>query len=436
MILIALMNGINVTEATSITPSYSAHSWSPIMRINLDRLMATFHDLAQIGPTPEGGACRLALSPEDKAGRALFIGWAEAHGGVASYDAIGNLFVTFKGQNEREIMLGSHLDTQPNGGHYDGIFGVLSALEVVRTLQDHGHELAHTVTITAWTNEEGARFSPAMMGSSVYSGLLPLADALKQADRHGVTVATELADLPTARRPDNMPYPQAYLEAHIEQGPVLEKNGMDIGVVTGGQGIMWFDLCFSGQPAHAGTTPMPLRHDPLFAFTDFAQRLEQAVLAFDARANVTIGKIHSDNSSYNTIMQSLRTTIDIRHPEVAGLKAMHQRINELLAQVCAERGVAHELTEVWYNPPQAFDATCIDIVRNAAAKLGYAHQDIISGAGHDAILLAKVCPTTMIFIPCLDGISHNPVEYASPEQIDKGTMVLLETLVQLDLKLA
>lgn len=406
------------------------------MRINLDRLMATFHELAQIGPTPEGGACRLALSPEDKAGRALFIGWAEAHGGVASYDDIGNLFVAFQGQNDAEIMLGSHLDTQPNGGHYDGIFGVLSALEVVRTLKDHGHELAHTLTITAWTNEEGARFSPAMMGSSVYSGLLPLDHALAQTDRHGVSVASELSDLPSARRPSSMPYPQAYLEAHIEQGPVLEKEGMDIGVVTGGQGIMWFDLSISGQPAHAGTTPMPLRHDPLFAFTDFAQRLEQAVLAFDARANVTIGKIQSDNSSYNTIMQSVNATIDIRHPEVAGLQAIHQRIQDLLADIDAERGVAHELTEVWYNPPQAFTPDLIDAVRQAAAELGYAHQDIISGAGHDAILLAKVCPTTMIFIPCLNGISHNPVEYASPEQIDKGTMVLLKTLVQLDQQLA
>ncbi len=406
------------------------------MRINLDRLMATFHELAQIGPTPEGGACRLALSPEDKAGRALFIGWAEAHGGVASYDDIGNLFVTFQGQTSAEIMLGSHLDTQPNGGHYDGIFGVLSALEVVRTLKDHGHELAHTLTITAWTNEEGARFSPAMMGSSVYTGLLPLDHALEQTDRHGVSVASELSDLPSARRASSMPYPQAYLEAHIEQGPVLEKEGMDIGVVTGGQGIMWFDLSISGQPAHAGTTPMPLRHDPLFAFTDFAQRLEQAVLAFDARANVTIGKIQSDNNSYNTIMQSVNATIDIRHPEVAGLQAIHQRIQALLADIDAERGVAHKLTEVWYNPPQAFTPDLIDAVRQAATELGYAHQDIISGAGHDAILLAKVCPTTMIFIPCLDGISHNPVEYASPEQIDKGTMVLLKTLVQLDQQLA
>ncbi len=402
------------------------------MQINLNRLMSTFNEIAGIGGTPEGGFCRLALSPEDKQGRALFSQWVIQSGGQVIYDDIGNLFATFPGQNETEIMMGSHLDTQPNGGNYDGIFGVLAALETVRTLKEHGIQPKHTITIAVWTNEEGARFSPAMLGSAVYCHLLPLSEALAQVDQHGISVGSELLDLPKNRRESNRPYPIAYIEAHIEQGPILENNHMDIGVVTGGQGIIWFDLVIDGQPAHAGTTPMPLRHDPLFAFSEFAKQAETMVMDYNPLANITIGKVHSSNRSYNTIMKRISATVDIRHFEASGLEHIKNRMHAILQNICQERGVTYELSDVWYSPPQPFYPQYIDMVRESAKELGYSHQDIISGAGHDAISLAKVCPTTMIFIPCLNGISHNPAEYASPEQLEKGTMVLLKTIIKID----
>lgn len=402
-----------------------------VFKINGERLWASLMDMAQVGATERGGNCRLALSREDLAGRELFMGWCKEAGLDIAFDAIGNLFARRAGQDDSlaPIVMGSHLDTQPKGGRFDGIYGVLSGLEVVRSLNDLGIITRQPIEIAVWTNEEGARFTPAMFGSAVFTGALPLQTALDAKDADGISVAQALADIGqhgtlAFKRPFD-----AYFEAHIEQGPILEDNSLPVGVVTGGQAICWLDVQVTGVSAHAGTTPMPLRKDAFFGTAEMAMELEAISRDFAPKGLVTVGQLHIAKSSRNTIPGRVQFTVDLRHHEDQQIHAMEQAVSARLTHIAHQRGLGLEISRHWLSPATPFDPACIAAVRSAVQALEYPHQDIVSGAGHDAIHLARHCPTTMIFIPCVGGLSHNEAEDALPEDVRMGCDVLLNAVL-------
>ena len=401
-----------------------------MLTVNGPRLWNSLMEMAQVGATAAGGNCRLALSAEDFVARALFADWCHQAGMSLDTDAIGNLFAHRPGRDlhAAPVVMGSHLDTQPAGGRFDGIYGVLAGLEVVRSLNDAGITTAKPLEIAVWTNEEGARFTPAMLGSATFCNVLPLSHALAVEDAQGISVATALAghagNLPLGRPFD------AYFEAHIEQGPILEQAGLPIGVVSGGQAICWLDVEVRGDAAHAGTTPMALRHDALFAASTMINRLEQLAAAFQPHGLVTVGQLLIPASSRNTIPGHVRFTVDLRHHQDTHIAAMEQQARACLQQQAAQRGLDVAIRRHWFSAATPFDAECIAAVRRAVSALGYPHQDIVSGAGHDAIYLAQHCPTTMIFIPCRDGLSHNEAEYATPDDVRMGADVLLNAVVE------
>lgn len=398
------------------------------MQTNKERLWARLMEMANIGAAGETGSRRLALSHEDLQGRELFSRWCETINMTVSFDQVGNLFATKIGTTPdlAPVVMGSHLDTQPNGGRFDGVFGVLAALEVMETLHEKGIHLARTVQIAVWTNEEGARFSPAMLGSSVYAGLLELKKALAIKDKDSISIKTALSNLKLTEPVPPKIYPYAYLEAHIEQGPVLENANKAIGVVTGGQGLAWLDIQVKGFSAHAGTTPMTMRKDALFTAAEIWTKLEKMAAEYN-NANVTIGQVRVENSSYNTIIGNLYFSLDLRHADLAVLEEIIEQSKETIKSCCQDRGLQFDIKLNSLSPPQPFNSDCVSLIGGKADELGYTKEIMISGAGHDAILLAKVCPTAMIFIPSQNGISHNPEEYSSPEEVHKGANVLLET---------
>ncbi|EJM73904.1 amidase, hydantoinase/carbamoylase family [Pseudomonas sp. GM49] len=403
-----------------------------VSKVNGERLWGSLMDMAKVGATERGGNCRLALSREDLAGRELFMGWCREAGLSIAFDAIGNLFARREGQDNSlpPIVMGSHLDTQPKGGRFDGIYGVLSGLEVVRCLNEQGIETRRPIEIAVWTNEEGARFTPAMFGSAVFTGILPLQTALDARDANGISVAEALTDigqsgeLPLQRAFDS------YFEAHIEQGPILEDNGLPVGVVTGGQAICWLDVRVGGISAHAGTTPMPLRKDALFGVAEMASVLESIARDFAPKGLVTVGQLEIAKSSRNTIPGRINFTVDLRHHEDQQIAAMEQAVYERLQIVADKRGLSLAISRHWLSPATPFDADCVAAVRSAVQLLGYPHQDIVSGAGHDAIHLAGHCPTTMVFIPCVGGLSHNEAEDALPDDVRMGCDVLLNAVLR------
>ncbi|MBK4992459.1 Zn-dependent hydrolase [Pseudomonas sp. S37] len=398
---------------------------------NGTRLWDSLMDMAKVGPTAKGGNCRLALSKEDRDGRELFANWCREAGMSIQVDAIGNLFARLPGRNDAlaPVVMGSHLDTQPKGGRFDGIYGVLAGLEVVRSLQDKGLQLERPLEIAVWTNEEGARFTPAMLGSAVFTGELPLAQALSSRDAEGVSVAEALeqtgyaGELPLGREFD------AYFEAHIEQGPILEDAGLPVGLVTGGQAICWLDIEISGQAAHAGTTPMPLRRDSLFGVGEMITALEQLSRDFAPKGLVTVGQLQIARSSRNTIPGHVALTLDLRHHEDAAIADMEASARALIDQIATKRGLQVQISRHWLSPATPFDPACINAVRTAIEGLGYPYQQIVSGAGHDAIHLARHCPTTMVFIPCVGGLSHNEAEDALPNDVTMGCDVLLNAVM-------
>lgn len=398
--------------------------------INRERLWETLMAMGEIGALPKGGSGRLALSDLDIEGRNRFIEWSQAAGLTIHHDAIGNLFARREGRNNQlpPILLGSHLDTQPEGGKYDGVYGVLAALEVVRTLNDLEITTEHPLEIAVWTNEEGARFSPAMLGSEVFTGALPLSEGLAAKDRNGVTVEEELkrhqieADLPL-QRPIT-----AYFEAHIEQGPILEAKECEIGVVTGGQSIIWLDIILEGVSLHAGTVPMSLRRDPLLTFAACVQRLEERIEA-DEQGKFTIGELSIQAPSRNTIPGAIEFTLDIRHPDDERVLQLKRDFIHLIEQEAQRREVEVVIKERWHSPAQPFNEKMVEAVQEASDQLGYKSLALISGAGHDAINLAKYAPTTMIFIPCVEGISHNELEKIYPSDAERGANVLLHALL-------
>src|SRR6266403_1747134 len=404
------------------------------LTVNGERLWASLMELAQIGATEKGGVCRLAASDLDGEARRLFIRWCEEAGCAVTIDQIGNIFARRPGRNPdlAPVMAGSHLDTQPTGGRFDGAYGVMAGLEVVRTLNDLGYETEAPIEIVAWTNEEGSRFSPAMVGSGVFAGVFDLAEGLARPDNvTGVTLGAELERIgfagaePVGGRPV-----AAYFEAHIEQGPILEAANLPIGVVTGAQGQRWYEVTVTGQEAHAGPTPLPRRRDALVGAARMIGTVNRIGHAHAPYACATVGFVEVSPNSRNTIPGRVFLTVDFRHPEDAVLTAMDEALRDACAAAAATQKLDVEVKEFWYFPPTPFEPRLVTKVREAAAAQGYPHQDIISGAGHDAVYMARVAPSAMIFVPCVGGISHNEIEDANPEDLTAGCNVLLNAVLE------
>lgn len=402
-----------------------------MLKINGQRLWASLMAMAEIGATARGGSCRLALSDEDQAGRELFAHWCREAGLTLSVDPIGNLFARRPGRDPdaAPVMMGSHLDTQPEGGRFDGVYGVLAGLEVLRRLNDLGIQTRKPLEVAVWTNEEGARFTPAMFGSAVFTGVMALASALAVRDAAGISVAEALERTGYAGSRPLGGQVDAYFEAHIEQGPILEDNAKSIGVVSGGQAIRWLDVQVQGMAAHAGTTPMPLRQDALYGAGQMILAVEQLAADFAPQGLTTVGELSIAKSSRNTIPGVVDFTVDLRHHQDEQIAAMEQQVQERLQAIAAQRGLKVSINRHWVSPATPFDADCVAAVQQAVDALGYAQQSIVSGAGHDAILLARYCPTAMVFIPCVGGLSHNEAEDVLPEDVCQGADVLLNAVL-------
>ncbi|WP_353230461.1 M20 family metallo-hydrolase [Novosphingobium sp.] len=411
------------------------------LRIAGDRLWSTLTETAQFGAIPgtPRGMCRLTLSEADVAVRRWLIDAATAIGMTVTIDKLGTIHARRPGSEPglAPIAIGSHLDTQPTGGRFDGILGVLAGLEVVRTLHDAGITTRHPIEVINWTNEEGARFAPAMVASGVFAGEFTLDYALAQTDRDGITLAAALdqAGFAGAAEPGAHAL-AAHFELHIEQGPVLEAEGIEIGVVNGVQGIRWYDVVVKGQTCHAGTTPMALRRDALQAAARLAVAVDHIGRSDPGRSLSTIGLFQAYPGSRNTAPGEVRLTVDLRHPEVAGLDLMEVTLRDRMAEVERETGCTIALNPVWYSPPVRFDPGVIDAIAGATQRLGYTHRTMPSGAGHDSVYTARVAPTGMIFIPCENGISHNIAENVTPAQATQGANVLLQAVLDYDRRTA
>jgi len=403
------------------------------LRINGDRLWASLMELAQIGATKKGGVCRLALTDLDRQGRDLVLGWAREAGMTVTVDKIGNGFMRRAGRNNSlpPVMTGSHIDTQPTGGKFDGNYGVLAGLEVVRTLNDHGIETEAPIEVAFWTNEEGSRFVPVMMGSGVFAKAFTLEHAYAAKDTEGLTVQGELERIGYIGSEEPGAHPiGSYFETHIEQGPVLEDHDVTIGVVNAVLGIKWYDCVVTGMEAHAGPTPMALRKDAL----QVAAKLMLEVVAVAHRhpphGRGTVGMVHVHPNSRNVIPGQVKFSIDLRNNTDELVEAMDADIRATAARISAESGLTITIELVSHYPAQPFHPDCVEAVGRAAKKLGYSNMPAVSGAGHDAVYMAKLAPAGMIFIPCKDGISHNEIEDAKPEHITTGCNVLLHAMLE------
>ncbi|MFZ6863949.1 Zn-dependent hydrolase [Undibacterium sp. Ji67W] len=403
------------------------------LRINGDRLWASLMELAQIGATAKGGVKRLALSDLDKQGRDLVVSWGKQAGMTVTVDKIGNVFMRRAGRNAAlpPVMSGSHIDTQPTGGKFDGNYGVLAALEVVRTLNDHQIQTEAPIEVAFWTNEEGSRFVPVMMGSGVFCGAFTLEHAYAAKDIEGKTVADELARIGYLGTEEPGQHSiGAYFEAHIEQGPVLEDADKVIGVVPGVLGLSWYDCVVTGMEAHAGPTPMGLRKDALQVATHIMQEVVNIGNRYPPYGRGTVGMVQVFPNSRNVIPGEVKFSIDLRNVSSELLDTMH---NEILAYVDSSSqssGLKISIERVSYFPPCPFHPECVDAVRKATAELGYSTMDVVSGAGHDAIYAARLAPAGMIFVPCKDGISHNEIEDAKAEHLSAGCNVLLHAMLE------
>ena len=402
------------------------------IKVNGRRLWDSLMTMARIGATPKGGVCRLALTDLDKEGRDLIVSWAKEAGCTVSIDQMGNVFMRRAGRNldALPVMTGSHADSQPTGGRFDGIYGVLGGLEVIRSLNDRGIETEHPIEVVIWTNEEGSRFAPAMVASGVFAGVFPLDYGLSRKDVDGKTIGEELkrigyaGDLPCGGRKLH-----AAFELHIEQGPILEVENKTIGVVIDAQGQRWYEITLTGQEAHAGPTPMPRRKDALLGAVRVVDLVNRIGLDNAPFACATVGMMQVHPNSRNVIPGRVFFTVDFRHPDDAVLARMDAALREGVARIAAEIGLQTELEQIFYYAPVRFDAACVASVRAAAQRFGYSHRDMVSGAGHDACYLSQVAPTSMVFVPCIDGISHNEVEDAKPEWIEAGCNVLLHAML-------
>lgn len=401
------------------------------LRIDGARLWQSLMELARIGATPKGGVCRLALTDLDRQGRDLFVQWARAAGCSIRVDAIGNIFARRAGMDDSlpPVTTGSHIDTQPTGGKFDGNYGVLAGLEVLRTLGDAGVRTRAPLEVAVWTNEEGSRFVPVMMGSGVFAGAFTLAHALAQRDAQGTSVAEALAAIGYAGEDGPAHAIGAYFEAHIEQGPVLEQHGCVIGVVSAALGQRWYDVTVQGMEAHAGPTPMPLRRDALLAASALVAEVNRIAMERLPHARATVGSLEVFPNSRNVIPGQVRFSVDLRAPGDEQLLEMDTALRAACERVAAERGLAIDVQQVVYFPPQPFTPHLVEAVRTHAAGLGYSAMDVVSGAGHDAVYVARMAPAAMIFVPCAGGISHNEIEDAEPAHLEAGCNVLLRAML-------
>jgi N-carbamoyl-L-amino-acid hydrolase len=402
------------------------------VRIDGDRLWNSLMEMAKIGATDKGGVCRLALTDVDKAARDLFVEWCEEAGCEVTIDRMGNIFGRRAGKSATSapVMTGSHIDSQPTGGKFDGIYGVLSGLEVIRALNDAGAETESPIEVSAWTNEEGSRFAPAMVSSGVFAGVFDLEYGLSRPDLDGKTMGEELTRIGYAgAAPVGKPV-KAFFEAHIEQGPILEAEGKTIGVVTDAQGQRWYECTFTGQEAHAGPTPMHTRRDAMVGAARVIQAVNEIGLAHAPLACATVGLVQVFPNSRNTIPGRVFFCVDLRHPDDATLSRMDAALRAAIHEIAETTKLETQLDQIWYSPPVHFDPECVTAVRRAAELHGFSHRDIVSGAGHDACYISRAAPTSMIFIPCENGISHNEIESATPEHCAAGCQVLLTAMLE------
>jgi N-carbamoyl-L-amino-acid hydrolase len=402
-------------------------------RIDAQRLWDSLMELARIGATQKGGVRRLALTDLDRQARDRFVQWCEEAGCTVSVDAIGNIFARRAGQDNTlpPVMTGSHLDTQPSGGKFDGNYGVLAGLEVIRTLNQHQVQTRAPIEVAVWTNEEGSRFTPVMMGSGVFTGAFDPEVVLKRADIDGITVGEALRDIGYAGPDEVGGRPVgAYFEAHIEQGPVLEDENKVLGVVVGALGLRWYDVVIAGQDAHAGPTPMRLRRDALVAASHIVGEINALAGRHQPDGRATVGFMQVKPNSRNVIPGEVRFSVDLRHAEDARLEQMEQEMRAACDRFAQVQNCAASIERVASHPACRFDPQCVEAVRRSAQQQGLPHMDIVSGAGHDAIHMARICPAGMIFVPCEGGISHNEIENAKCEDLAAGCNVLLQALVE------
>lgn len=405
-------------------------------RIDARRLWQSLMELAQVGATPKGGVRRLALTDLDRQGRDLVASWFREAGLAVRTDEVGNMFARRPGRDPeaRAVAAGSHIDTQPNGGKFDGTFGVLAGLEIMRTLNDLGITTRAPLEIVVWTNEEGTRFTPVMMGSGTFAGVFAPDFVRAQQDVTGFSVGDELQRIGylggqlCGTVPGGMF--AAYFEAHIEQGPVLEAHGLPIGVVSGALGQQWYDVTVTGMDAHAGPTPMAQRQDAMLAAARMIEAVNRIALSEAPHGRGTVGFLQVQPNSRNVIAGQVQFSVDFRHPSQEGLDRMDAEMHAQFARMARESKVSVAVQQVVKFEPCVFDRDCVASVRRAAQTLALPHMDVVSGAGHDAVYVARVAPTGMIFIPCKDGISHNELEDALPEHITAGANVLLLAMLE------
>lgn len=423
---------MTMNTATEVLQSSQPH-------VNGERLWQSLMELAQLGATVKGGVCRLALTDLDRQARDLFVRWCEEAGCTVTVDGVGNIFARRPGRNAAlaPVMTGSHIDTQPTGGKFDGCFGVLAGVEVLRTLNDLGIQTEAPLEVVVWTNEEGSRFAPCMMGSGVFAEKFTLEETLAKRDAEGISVGEALNAIGYAGpRAVSGHAVGAYFEAHIEQGPILEDQGKTIGVVLGALGQKWFDLTLKGVEAHAGPTPMHLRKDALVGAAAVVAAVNRVALEHQPHACGTVGCLQAYPGSRNVIPGEVRMTLDFRHLQPERLDSMIEAVRGVIEATCAKHGLSFELTPTADFPPLYFDQGCVEAVRGAAVGLGLSHMDIVSGAGHDAIFLAELGPAGMIFVPCEGGISHNEIENAAPTDLAAGCAVLLRAMLAASVALA
>ena len=403
------------------------------MKINGDRLWDSLMEMAKIGPGVAGGNNRQTLTDEDGEGRKLFQKWCEEAGCTMGVDSMGNMFARREGTDPDAlpVYVGSHLDTQPTGGKYDGVLGVLAGLELVRSLNDMNVKTKHPIVITNWTNEEGTRFAPAMLSSGVFAGVLEEDWAKDRVDAEGKRFGDELkrigweGDEPVGARKMH-----AMFEYHIEQGPILEAEDKLIGVVTHGQGLSWTQVTVTGKESHTGSTPMPMRKNAGLGMAKMLQLVDEIAWSHAPDAVGAAGHIDVFPNSRNVIPGKVVFTVDFRSPDLDTITDMENRFAEGAKKIAEEMGLGVELEKVGGFDPVKFDENCVEAVRNAAERLGYSHRNLISGAGHDACWINKVAPTAMIMCPCVDGLSHNEAEDISKEWATAGADVLMHAVVE------
>lgn len=401
-------------------------------RIDGQRLWDSLMAMAEIGATPKGGVKRLTLTEVDKDGRERFTEWCEALGLTVRVDAIGNMFARREGRDpsRKPVLFGSHLDSQPSGGKFDGALGVIAGLEVMRTLNDLNITTEAPLELVNWTDEEGSRFGHSLMGSGAWAGVYPLAKVYGLADVDGVTVEQALTAIGYKGEHKAEPFPaDAYFELHIEQGPILEKEGKTIGVVTGAQAQVWWDARITGQDSHAGTTPPYARKDALVAAARVIELVDRRMRERGDDGRGTVGFLKVLPNSRNVIPGEVQFSVEFRHPDTAQIEGLAKSFPAEAAALVAETGCRLELTELFRFAAQPFDTECVALVQQAADRLGFASRRIVSGAGHDAVYVARRVPAAMIFTPCKDGLSHNEAESILPEEAEAGCQVLFEAIV-------